>query len=79
VHEEADDQAAEHPQNQEAFGGAHAAAIIIEGDIQAQVAGVLDAPALAIGLEPGLGGQFLLGKVGDQSDRFIFAPGVLPG
>ena len=74
-----DRQAAEHPQNPQTIGAAHAAAVVIERDIQALVGAILNAPALAVGLEPRLGWEFLWRKVGDETDRFVFAPHVLTG
>ena len=76
---ETDRQAAEHPQDPQSIGVAHPAAVVIERDIQALMGAILDAPALAVGLEPGLGWEFLRREVGDEADRFIFAPHVLTG
>jgi len=41
------------------------------------VCAILNAPALAVGLEPRLGWQFLQREVGDETDSFVLAPNVL--
>lgn len=79
VHKEADHQTAEHAQDPEAFGVAHAAAVIIERDVQALVGAVLNAPTLAIGPQPLWGGQLLWGEVGNQADGLVFASNMLTG
>ena len=77
MHIETDRQAAEPSQDPPAIAVAHSAAVVVERDIQTQVGAILDAPALAIGLEPRLGREFLWRAVGDETDRFVFASHVL--
>jgi len=60
VHEEADDQAAHHAQDPQSVGVADPAPVVIEGDIQALVGAVFNAPALSVGFKP-LGGRELVG------------------
>ena len=79
VHEQADDQATEHPQDPQSLGAANPAAVLIEGDVQALVSAVFDAPSQAVGFEPALCGKLLWGQVGDEAHRFVFASGVLAG
>lgn len=49
VRKEADHQPAEHPKESQGIGAANAAAVLIEGDVQALMSPVLDSPSQAIG------------------------------
>jgi hypothetical protein len=60
VHEEADDQAAQHAEDPQSIGVADAAPVVIEGDIQALVGAVFNSPTLSVGFEP-LRGRELVG------------------
>ena len=63
---ETDGHTAEHPQDPQAIGAAHPAAVVIERHVQALMGAILDAPGLAVGPEPRLGRQFRRREVGDE-------------
>ena len=79
VHEEADDQPAEHAQDPQRVGAADPAAVIIEGDIQALMGAIFNAPSLSVGFEPLRSGELRGTQVGDEADGFILASDMLPG
>ena len=78
LRKEADDQAPEHSQDPQGIGATNAAAIFIEGYIQALMSPGLDPPSHAIGFEPLCCVQSLDWQVCDKSNGFVFAPEVLP-
>jgi len=51
-HEEAYGQATEHTEDPQAVGIAHAAAIIVQGNVQPLVQSIFDGPALPVGGQP---------------------------
>lgn len=73
VHEEADAQAAEHPEDPHGVALAHPAAVFLRRHIQTLVQPVFDAPAAAVELEPALRRQALRRRAAQQVDRFGLA------
>ena len=77
--EQADDQPAQHAQDPQAIGAAHAAQVVVERHVQTLMAAGFDAPALPVGLQPLARREFGGGQVGEQAHRLILAPGALAG
>ena len=77
--EQAQGQAAQHAQNPQAIGTAHAAVVVVERHIQPLMAPVFDPPAFAVGLQPLARREFGGGQIGEQAHRLIRAPGALAG
>ena len=72
LHEEAVGEAAHESEDEHDVGMADATAIVVVGDVEALVKSGLDAPGLAIELEPADGIQLVGFETGDEADLLGF-------
>jgi hypothetical protein len=70
-------QTTKHAHNPEALGTANATAVIVLGNVQAQMKAGFDIPAQAIIVEPSLGVKLGWFQAGHQGDQLIVAAGAL--
>ena len=73
-HEQAVGQAREDPMQPHGVAVSEPALIVAPGDVQPGVQSVFNAPVLPVVLQPAGGGQFRVGRAGDQRHGFGFPP-----